>query len=197
LARAIKKKAAGHTIVFADEAGFLMNPSVKATWAPVGQTPVVVYRNRHHKKVSVLGALAVFVDGHIEALTDWYPGAYVRGAEAARFLERLLAEVAGAIELVWDNLNAHKSPEVRAVLQEHGRLTLHYLPPYAPDLNPVEALWCQAKHHRMANHAIDDLETLEREARRHVRAIASEQTLLQACFGSAKLPLALYPNRSQ
>ena len=69
---------------FADEAGFLMHPSVKATWAPVGKTPVVVYRNRHHKKVSVLGALLLSTDGRIEALTDWYPGSYVRGAEAAR-----------------------------------------------------------------------------------------------------------------
>lgn len=174
-----------------------MNPSVKATWAPVGQTPVVVYRNRHHKKVSVLGALALFTDNRIEVMTDWYPGSYVRSPEAAAFLERLLADVPGPIDLIWDNLNAHKSQEVRAVVASNPRLQLHYLPPYAPDLNPVEPLWSQAKHHRMANHAIDDLEELERTARGHVRAIASEQRLLQACFASAGLPIALYPDRTQ
>jgi len=169
-----------------------MNPSVKATWAPVGQTPVVVYRNRHHKKVSVLGALALFADGHVETFLDWYPGTYVRSAEAVGFLERLLREVAGSIVVVWDNLNAHRSRVVREVVAKHPRLALEYLPPYAPDLNPVEALWCQAKYHRMANHAIDDLTTLESEAKRHVAAIATEQRLLLACFSTAKLPVALY-----
>ena len=48
-----------------------MNPSIKATWAPRGQTPVVVYRNRHHKKVSVLGALALSPLGTVSVLTDW------------------------------------------------------------------------------------------------------------------------------
>ena len=174
-----------------------MNPSVKATWAPVGQTPVVVYRNRHHKKVSVLGALALFADGHIETFLDWYPGTYVRSVEAAQFLERLLREVVGSIVVVWDNLNAHRSPMVREVVGRNPRLTLEYLPPYAPDLNPVEALWCQAKYHRMANHAIDDLATLESQAKRHVAAIAAEQRLLLACFGAAKLPVALYQARDQ
>jgi len=168
-----------------------MNPSVKATWAPVGITPVVVYRNRHHNKVSVLGALALFPDSRIAVMTDWYPGSYVRSAEAAAFLKRLLADVPGPIELIWDNLNAHKSPEVRHIAAANPRLTLHYLPPYAPDLNPVEPLWSQAKHHRMANHAIDDLATLEQTARGHIAAIASEQRLLQACFASAGLPIAL------
>ncbi len=168
-----------------------MNPSIKATWAPRGQTPVVVYRNRHHKKVSVLGALALSPLGVVSVLTDWYPGSYVRGEEAAAFLRRLLADKPGPIELIWDNLQAHKSPLVKALAREHPRLTLHYLPPYAPDLNPVESLWSQAKYHRMANHAIDDLETLESEARRHVTEIASEQHLLTACFESAELPLAL------
>jgi len=152
---------------------------------------VVVYRNRHHKKVSVLGALMLSPEGIVSVLTDWYPGSYVRGEEAAAFLMRLLADVPGPIELIWDNLAAHKSPLVKAIAREEPRLTLHYLPPYAPDLNPVESLWSQAKYHRMANHAIDDLETLESEARRHVTEIAREQRLLIACFASAELPLAL------
>src|ERR1700679_1773383 len=112
-----------------------MNPSIKATWAPRGKTPLVIYRNRHHKKVSVLGALALSPEGVVSVLTDWYPGSYVRGQEAALFLERLLADMPGPVELIWDNLQAHKSPLVKAVAAKHPRLTLHYLPPYAPDLN--------------------------------------------------------------
>jgi transposase len=170
-----------------------MNPCLKATWAPVGQTPVVQYRNRHHKKVSALGAIALSAArGTLRLLIDWHAGSYVRGAEAAAFVARLLEEIPnGPIDLVWDNLQAHKSPLVKQLAKDHPRLRLHYLPPYAPDLNPVETLWSLTKYQRMANHAIDDLAELEATARRHVDAVAAEQKLLAACFQSAGLALSL------
>ena len=170
-----------------------MNPCLKATWAPVGRTPVVPYRNRHHKKVSALGALALTAaTGAVALLIDWYPGSYVRGAQAAAFVGRLLEEVPGdgPVDLVWDNLQAHKSPLVRQLAAAHPRLTVHYLPPYAPDPNPVEPLWAMTKHHRMANHAIDTLDELEATARRHVDAVAAEQRLLESCFKSAGLAVS-------
>ncbi len=69
----------------------------------------------------------------------------------------------------------------------HPRLSVRYLPPHAPDLNPVEPLWGMTKYHRMANHTIDDLGELHAEAKRHVDAVGSEQHLLEACFASAGL----------
>jgi putative transposase len=182
-------------IVFVDEVGFLMSPCRKPTWAPRGQTPVVPHRNRHHQKVSAIGAIAWAAEGDPRVFIDWHPGAYVRGAEAAEFLARLLAEVPGPVELVWDNLQAHKAPAVKQLARAHPRLSLHYLPAYAPDLNPVEALWCLTKHHRMANHALESLEALEAEARRHVATVAAEPALLRACFRTAKL--ALYSASAQ
>jgi len=175
----------------ADEVGFMMNPSVKKTWAPEAQTPIVPYRCRRHKKVSVLGAVALrSATGHIDLLCDFHPDSYVRGEQAAAFLHRVLAEYpAGPIELVWDNLAAHKSPIVKEVLAEHPRLTLHYLPPYAPDLNAVEAVWCLTKHHRMANHTLSELPLLHQEAQRHLDDVGSDQRLLQSCFDQAGLAL--------
>ena len=170
-----------------------MNPCLKATWAPVGQTPIVPYRNRHHKKVSALGAIMLTAKtSALELLIDWYPGSYVRGAEAAAFVQRLLLHIpSGPIELVWDNLQAHKSPLVKQLAKDNPRLTIHYLPPYAPDLNPVEPLWSMTKYHGMANHAIDTLEELEATARRHVARVASQPHLLQACFKAAGLAVSL------
>lgn len=168
----------------------MMNPCIKPVWAPKGKTPVVPHRNRHHKKVSALGAITLAADRTMNVLVDWYPGSYVRAPEAAAFVERLLKEIpTGPIDLVWDNLQAHKSLLVKSVAAQHPRLSIHYLPPYAPDLNPIETVWCQAKYHRMANHAIGDLAELEAAARRHVGTVASEQRLLKACFSSAKLAL--------
>ena len=96
----------------------MMNPSVKKTWAPKAKTPIVPYRNRHHKKVSVLGAVALHArSGSIDLLCDFHPESYVRGEQAAAFLHRVLAEYpSGPIDLVWDNLSAHKAPIVKEVL---------------------------------------------------------------------------------
>ena len=194
VAGAFKKSAASNgVIVMADEVGFMMNPSVKKTWAPQAKTPVVPYRNRRQKKVSVLGAVALHsAEGKIDLLCDFYPDQYVRGEQAASFLHRVLAEYpTGPIDLVWDNLQAHKAPMVKELLMDHPRLSLHYLPPYAPDLNAQESVWCLTKYHRMANHTICELDALHAEARRHLDEVGNDQCLLQSCFQAAGLALSV------
>jgi transposase len=177
----------------ADEVGFMMNPSVKKTWAPKAVTPVVSYRNRRQKKVSVLGAVALHAGrGKIDLLCDFHPDSYVRSEQAAAFVHRVLAEYpTGPIDLVWDNLNAHKSKFVKELLVDHPRLTFHYLPPYAPDLNAVEGVWSLTKYHRMANHTISELDALHAEARRHLHDVGQSQQLMQSCFKGAGLALSL------
>jgi len=177
----------------ADEVGFMMSPSVKRTRARRACTPVVDYRNRRQKKVSVLGAVALHAaTGHVALLCDFHPDGYVRGEQAAAFLHRVLAEYpAGPVDVVWDNLAAHKAPIVREVVAAHPRLTLHYLPPYAPDLNAAEGVWCLTKHHRMANHTIDQLDQLHAEAKRHLDDVGRDQALLRSCFEGAGLALSL------
>jgi len=116
VAGTVKKNAESDgVIVFADETGFMMNPGIKKTWAPAGKTPVIVYRNRHHRKVSVLGALACQPGRNsIEVVCDFNPDAYVRAPQAAAFVHRLLAEYPGRrIDLIWDNLSAHRSVLVK------------------------------------------------------------------------------------
>jgi transposase len=181
-------------ILSADEVGIMMSPSVKKTWAPKSRTPVVPYRNRRQRKVSVLGAVALRpATGEVALLCDFHPDSYVRGEQAAAFLHRVLAEYPGVprIDLVWDNLQAHKSPIVKEVLAADPRLTLHYLPPYAPDLNPAEHVWCLVKHHRMANHTIDDLDTLHAQARHHLEDVGRDPGLLRSCIRGAGLALSI------
>jgi transposase len=194
LAGAFKKSAdAGGVILMADEVGFMMNPSVKRTWARRARTPVVSYRSRRHRKVSVLGAVALHPGtGAVDLMCDFHPGSYVRGEQAAAFLHRVLAEYPGVpVDLAWDNLGAHKGPIVREVLAEHPRLTLHYLPPYAPDLNAVEWVWCLTKHHRMANHTIGELDALHAAAARHLGDVGRDPALLRSCFEGAGLALTI------
>ena len=194
MAGAFKKSAdTGGVILMADEVGFLLNPSVKKTWARRANTPVVTFRNKWRKKVSVIGAVALHpASGATGLLCDFHPDSYVRAEQAAAFLHRVLAEFpAGPVDLVWDNLQAHKSPIVKEVTAAHPRLTLHYLPPYAPDLNAVEWVWSLTKHHRMANHTINEVEVLHAKAKQHLDDVAANPALLRSCFAGAGLALKL------
>lgn len=186
------------TVVFIDEAGFLMNPLRKKMWAPVGQTPQVLYRSRHHMKVSVIGGLYAGLDpANIGLLTQWYPGENVNSERVVAFLEALLKQLPGNVVVVWDNLSAHRSKLLKAWLKTQTRLWLEALPPYAPDLNPIELVWCMSKYHRLANHTLADIERLQEAAQHAVDEVALESRLLHSCIRNAGLANALYPPGEQ
>jgi transposase len=63
-------------------------------------------------------------------------GAYVRRV--------LVPALRAGDVVVMDNLSAHKRPEVRALIEAAGAMVL-YLPPYSPDLNPIEMIWSKVK----------------------------------------------------
>lgn len=91
--------------------------------------------------------------------------------------------------VVMDRLSAHRSA-VRQ-LQKRGAawLEVHWLPAYAPDLNPVEALWSHAKYTTLANFIPDDLDDLHDAVIAAVGNTRFQPTLLRSCFQSAKLNL--------
>jgi transposase len=51
----------------------------------------------------------------------------------------------GPIVVVWDNINTHKSKKMRELITKRAWLTVFYLPPYAPEFNPVEGVWSAMK----------------------------------------------------
>lgn len=68
-----------------------------------------------------------------------------------------------------------------------GRVWLEALPPYAPDLNPVEWLWRHLKHVEMRNLVCRDLEELHQEFHLAVGRIRQKPHLVQAFFAGAGL----------
>ena len=95
---------------------------------------------------------------------------------------------------VWGASNRRPEPGGQVLFEllvDHPRLALHYLPPYAPDLNAVEGVWSLTKYHRMANHTISELHLLHAEAQRHLQQVGNDQLLLRSCFAGAGLALSL------
>jgi putative transposase len=74
--------------------------------------------------------------------------------------------------LVWDGLPAHRSKAMRAWLgRQRSWLVVESLPGYAPELNPVEALWSSLKGMELANLAGDTLNEVIAAAERGIQRI--------------------------
>jgi hypothetical protein len=159
-------------IVFWDESGASLLPVTRRTWAPRGHTPVI----RHHgkwKRASMAAGLCYGSRGGGASLAFHHQvGAYdtdtLIGAlsELRRFLDGQKAT------LVWDGLPAHRSLAMAAWLRRQRHwLVVEPLPGYAPDLNPVEALWSNLKGMELANLAGDTLNDVITAAERGIQRI--------------------------
>jgi len=138
-------KAAGGEVYFWDESGFRADAVHGRTWAVKGQTPVI---ERPGQRQSISAASAVTASGGF-----WYC-TYDGGLSAELFvslLRRMMRNRVKPVHLVADGLPAHKTALVKAyVASTEGRLTLHILPGYAPDLNPDEWVWSHMKRTEVA-----------------------------------------------
>ncbi|MFD5854439.1 transposase [Streptomyces chartreusis] len=66
-------------------------------------------------------------------------------ADYARLLDAAHQQLGGPIIMIWDNLNTHVSRVMRELIAARLWLTVYQLPPYAPELNPVEGVWSHLK----------------------------------------------------
>src|ERR1039457_3725389 len=119
----------GAKIFFLDEAGFQSDPPLGRTYGLKGETPVVVTSGQRQ---SINAISAVSAKGGF-----WY-NVYAGKLNAARFVEFLQDFMKGRRErvlLVVDGHPSHKAKKVAAYVKSlGGKLELHFLPPYAPDL---------------------------------------------------------------
>lgn len=176
----------GAHLAFLDESGFLLIPNVRKTWAPVGQTPYLRHSYRR-EKVSVISALTVTPRRHCLGLYFALHMRNITGAEVISFLGQLLRHVRGPLVLLWDGGTIHRRRDVRAFLQRHPRVLVHRLPSYAPELNPDEFVWTQAKRER-SNTEHDGLVSLTLHVVRSLQRIGRSQARLRSCLQASDLP---------
>jgi transposase len=138
-----QKKAAreGRIIIFIDESGISERPHRVSTWAPKGQTPVLQY-SFTWKQLSAVAGVSFW-----NIYFKLVQGA-VRAPKIVAVLKALRRHLGDRkLLIVWDRLQAHRSRLVREYVEsQEGTIHLEFLPPYAPELNPVEYLWAHWKH---------------------------------------------------
>lgn len=183
-----KKRAAwlGAHIVFVDESGFQLTPSVRKTWAPRGKTPVMRHWQRRDK-VSAISGLSVSPQRRRIGLYWRLHIKNIQQSEVCEFLRHLLRHLRGHVIVIWDNLNTHGGEPIRDLCRRFPRLHLERLPAYAPELNPDEGVWDHLKD-ALANGRPDDLTDLIEDLVDGLYALHASQCTLRNCIHRSELP---------
>ncbi|WP_107408256.1 transposase [Streptomyces atratus] len=90
--------------------------------------------------------------------------------------------IVDAIVLVWENLNVHKAEGLRKFAATRDWLAIYYLPPYAPDLSPVEGTWSLLRRGWLSNVAFTTPEHLMQRIRSGLRHIQYRSNLIDGCL---------------
>lgn len=133
-------KQAGAEIYFGDEAGIRSDHHSGTTWGVRGQTPIIEATGERFglnmiSAISPSGGMRfMIVSGRVAA------------AEFCEFLDRLMYRARQPIYLIVDGHPMHRAKRVQEHIDSYnGKLTLFFLPPYSPALNPDEYLWNDLK----------------------------------------------------
>jgi len=130
-------------LFFQDEARFGQKGTMSKQWAPVGERPTRV-RQDEFQNAYLFGAVCPETgQSHFLVATD------SDTAFMQVFLNNFSKTLGRGVHalMVLDNAPWHKS----ASLKVPSNVTLHFLPPYSPDLNPVENLWDFMKDNFLCN----------------------------------------------
>lgn len=175
IARIAKRDKA--EIYFWDESGFRADAVHGKTWGAKGQTPVVAIPGQRQ---SISAASAISAKGAF-----WFT-TYAGGLTGDRFvtlLRQLLRGRRKPLHVILDGLPAHKTKAVtQYVAERDGKLTLHYLPGYAPDLNPDELVWSYAKRTGTARRPLQKGEKLDARVSRQLMEIGGRPALVRSFF---------------
>ena len=127
-------------LVFLDETGAKTNMTRLYARAKKGERALDYAPHGHWSTTTLVAALTV--RGAVAPMV--LDGPMDRLAFEAYVEQVLIPTLAPGSVVVMDNLSTHKSPAIAAMLEAAGA-ELWYLPPYSPDLNPIELMWSKVK----------------------------------------------------
>lgn len=168
-------------------------PLVRRSWAPRGCTPVLWQRTQSHKKVSAIATLCISPQRDLVRLYfRLHPDRNINAPAVLHFLKNLGHQLRGhTMILIWDRLLAHRAKQVQSFLLNSKHVHSEYLPPYAPELNPVENVWGYLKANPLANRPLYDIQTLAKTTRGCGRSLQHRESLLRSFVKHSPLFLRL------
>lgn len=162
----------------------MLQPLVRRTWAPQGWTPVMYSWNRRDR-LSVTAALSLSSRRRRIGLYFQMQERNVIGEDTEAFLRQVQRMLGRKLIVVMDRWAVHR--KAAKSLFGDTRFSIEWLPPYAPDLNPVEHVWKHTKYDELANYVPDDLLDLEIEFEMSIDRTRQRPELLRSFFHAAEL----------
>ena len=137
----LKRYLGSKRLVFIDETWIKTNMAPLRGWNKKGERLRGYTPYGHWKTMTFIGALRS--DG-IQAPCV-FDGA-INGVSFKAYMEQMVKPILKPKDIViMDNLGSHKNKRIREIVESAGAKLL-YLPPYSPDLNPIEQAFSQIKH---------------------------------------------------
>jgi transposase len=186
-------QARGAHLVFLDESGFALTPSVRRTWAPRGRTPVLDAWDRRDR-ISAISSITVspknrHLNLYFHLLED---NANVQGEDIVAYLRELKAQLGGPLTVLWDGSRIHdRSQAVQAFLARHPEIRTERLPAYAPEINPDELVWAWTKYGRLGNLAAQNTDWLRDYLINEFVYVREHPELLASFIEKSNLPVRL------
>ena len=146
----------GYEIIAIDEAKFQLTTTYKKIWFPRGETPRAAFF-WSSKKLTTFGALT----SNHKFYYDFYDSQ--NSLTFKHFLRTLFSKLSKrkGYVLVLDNVGYHKTQCIKNLLQEYPNINVEYLPPYSPELNPIETCWKVTKNNVTKSQYFSNLENMQ------------------------------------
>jgi transposase len=174
--------AAGHPdqevrVYFQDEARFGTQGTITRVWARKGSRPRAVRQNGREWLYVMIAVCAVTGDASALIMPE------LNTAVVNLFLEQFARELPGGVHavLIWDGAGFHTGGD----LVVPAAVSLIRLPPYSPELNPVENLWHYMRSHHWSNRMYKGYEELKEEAVRSLGVVCQDTDRLRTICNAA------------
>ena len=131
----------GHTLVSFEEVSFRLVPVSRKRWYLTGQKP----RGKFfwsNKKITFFGALKDNGELFCEDFAGQNSLMYM--AFLSDFIDTL--DINQKYVFIFDNASYHKTDVIKRYLAKFSNIKTEYLPPYCPELNPIESCWKTTRH---------------------------------------------------
>lgn len=170
----------GALLLFADEASFAQWGSLGYTWAVRGEQPIVKTTGKR-KGYKVMG-MVDYISGRL-----FFEGGTGRlnATRYCAFLSSILAQTSQPIVVIQDGASYHTAAETRRFVAENAeRLTVHQLPSYSPDYNPIEHLWRNVKRDKTHNRYFPTFEALVEAVETALTSFQNDPAAVRQLLGS-------------
>lgn len=182
-ARAKRRNA---RVFFLDEAGVRSDPVLGRSWAPRGETPLVSTSGQR-QSINAISA----VNGRGAFWFKVFSGRFNK-ERFLKFLKAFMRHRQYPSFLILDGHPSHRARVVAQYVQSlKGRLELHFLPGYAPELNPDEFVWNHLKKQGVSKKPLRKNESLRTRVQYDLEQIKRRPALVRSFF---RAPSVAYTN---